>query len=42
MKTMHEGRRRIRTAALIYLAVALHLCAAVSARADDGYRLWLR
>ncbi|HWS88863.1 MAG TPA: alpha-glucuronidase family glycosyl hydrolase [Pyrinomonadaceae bacterium] len=42
MKTMHKGRRRIRTAALVCLAVALQLCAAVSARADDGYRLWLR
>src|ERR1044071_4966359 len=42
MKTTYEGRKRIGTAALVCLAVALPLCAAVSVRADDGYRLWLR
>src|ERR1044071_8836575 len=42
MKRMHEGRKRISTAALVCLAAALQLLAASTTKADDGYRLWLR
>ncbi|MFL6256938.1 MAG: alpha-glucuronidase family glycosyl hydrolase [Pyrinomonadaceae bacterium] len=34
--------RRIKTARLICLALALLLCAGAKAKAEDGYRLWLR
>jgi alpha-glucuronidase len=42
MKTKHTGHQRIHTAALNCLAVALLFCAGATAKAEDGYRLWLR
>ncbi|HEX8149595.1 MAG TPA: alpha-glucuronidase family glycosyl hydrolase [Pyrinomonadaceae bacterium] len=42
MKTKHQGRKRIRAAVLVCAAFALHLLAGAIAKAEDGYRLWLR
>jgi alpha-glucuronidase len=42
MRKPHRGDNRIRLRALVCAAFALQLCAAVSTKADDGYRLWLR
>ncbi len=42
MKAIRQGCQRIRTTSLVCLAVALHLLAVSTAKADDGYRLWLR
>ena len=42
MRTTGNGRKRIGAAGLLGLAVALQLLAVSGARADDGYRLWLR
>lgn len=42
MKKLHPGHKRISTWRLVCLAVALQLCAGTTAKADDGYRLWLR
>src|SRR5215208_6220932 len=42
MKTKHQGRQRIRTGLLVCVALALHLLVGVTAKAEDGYRLWLR
>jgi alpha-glucuronidase len=42
MKRSSQGRRRIRTAALVCAVFAVHLLAASTAKAEDGYRLWLR
>jgi alpha-glucuronidase len=42
MKKRDQGHERIRTWVLVCLAAALQSFAAVAAKAEDGYRLWLR
>ncbi|MBV9926767.1 MAG: alpha-glucuronidase [Acidobacteria bacterium] len=42
MKKTHQRRRRTSTLGLVCFAFALQLLAVSSAKADDGYRLWLR
>jgi len=42
MKRTCRGRGRIRAGLLVCAAVALQLFAGAAAKADDGYRLWLR
>jgi alpha-glucuronidase len=42
MKKTYQGDKRIRAGVLACLAVALQLFAGARARAEDGYRLWLR
>src|SRR5205085_3131968 len=42
MKKRYKGHKRIQTGVLTCLTVVLQLFAAVAAKADDGYRLWLR
>ncbi|HYO63793.1 MAG TPA: alpha-glucuronidase family glycosyl hydrolase [Pyrinomonadaceae bacterium] len=42
MKEMRAGAKLIRAGSLVCLFVGLQLLAGAAARADDGYRLWLR
>ena len=42
MKKMCPGQKLIRAGSFTCLVVALHLFACASAKAEDGYRLWLR
>jgi alpha-glucuronidase len=42
MNKPHQQRRRTSTSGLVCFAFALQLLAASGAKADDGYRLWLR
>jgi alpha-glucuronidase len=42
MKKTYRGKKRIRAFVLVCLTVAAQLFAAAAAKADDGYRLWLR
>jgi alpha-glucuronidase len=42
MKTKRQGRQRIRAGLLACLGIVLHLFAGAAAKAEDGYRLWLR
>jgi alpha-glucuronidase len=42
MKKTYKGNKRMRAVVLVCLAAAVELLAGAKAKADDGYRLWLR